>query len=91
MPTIKISIFDGRTNQKHDMELPDNISGQQIIDAMLKNGKLPRTDSQGQLLSYDIIAGKKNAAETKITRKSLKDAGVQSGEQLILKTEIIAA
>ena len=91
MPTIKISIFDGRTNQKHDMELPDNISGQQIVDAMLKNGKLPRTDAQGNQLSYDIIAGKKNAGETKITRKSLKDAGIQNGEQLILKTEIIAA
>ena len=92
MATIKITLFASATNAKHEMQVPDTITGRALIEAMLKNGKLSRTDSHGQETDHQIIAGKKGqSGGTRILDKSLCDAGVKDGDQLIIKTEIIAA
>ncbi len=92
MATIKLTLFDSSNNAKHEMELPDSITGDQIIKAMIDRGKLNRTDDSGNPIVYELVAGKREASlGKKITTKSLKDAGVQNGDQLIVRSTIIAA
>jgi uncharacterized ubiquitin-like protein YukD len=91
MATIKISIFNSRNNTKHDMQVPDSVKAQTIVDTMIKQNLLEKSDAEGNQISYELILGKKQANGQKLKSKSLAEAGVKDGDQLILHAEIIAA
>jgi len=92
MAKIKIHVFDSVKGGLNDMELPDTVTGEQIINAMIDKGKLPRVDDQGNPIVHELISGMKDpGGAKKITTKTLEQAGVKDGDQLIVRQTIIAA
>ncbi len=89
MATIKITLFESATTLIHEVQVPDTITGLALVEAMIKHGKLSRTYSNGEKAYYQIIAGKKGQyGGTRIYNKSLCDAGVKDGDQLIIRSEM---
>lgn len=92
MSTLKISIYNSHLNQKYDMEVPDMVTGDSIIKNIIKHHKIPVKTEKNEVIEYKLIAGKKGPVQgVDITAVSLKKAGIQNGEQLILFAKIYAA
>jgi uncharacterized ubiquitin-like protein YukD len=89
MTTIKISIFNSRNNTKHDLQVPDSVKAQTIVDFMIKQNLLEKSDAEGNQKSYELILGKKLANGQRLKSKSLAEAGVKDGDQLIILHTII--
>lgn len=70
-----------------EVELQLAMSGREIINEILEHGAAPRTDSEGNPYSYELISKRTN---TKIEDQSLYDCGVQYGEILYLTPKLVA-
>lgn len=91
MQNIKVSIYDSRTNQKYEIELPNEVTCKAIISSLMRNGRIDSKDKSGKDIIYWLVKGKKDAIKRLDDGTTLKKAGIESGEQLILFYEIPAA
>jgi hypothetical protein len=89
MSTIKITLFESATNVMHEVQVPDTITGQAIIEAMLKTGKLSRTDSHGHETDYFLVKKESNSSICRLNNRTLSEAGVVHGDTLTITSEII--
>ncbi len=74
---ININIYEAMTNTKHQLEVADTCTGQDVIDTLLKSGKLNRTLS-GNIYEYII------KTDLIINNMKLSDVGASDGDVLIL-------
>ncbi len=89
MAIIKITLFDSATNVRHEMQLPDTITGRALIEAMQAKGNLTRTDLSGIELHHYLVKNESNSSIRRLDNRKLSEAGVVHGDTLTIKSEII--
>ncbi len=72
-----------------DATLPLKATGEQVVTKLLSdpNLKLPKTDPQGQAITYKLMC-KDTGKEVK--KETLEEAGIKKGYTLLLTPEVIA-
>ncbi|MEL6671103.1 MAG: EsaB/YukD family protein [Bacteroidota bacterium] len=84
--TISVRLpFDG---SELEVELPLVSSGKQILDELIKGEMLPANDPGGEPYVYKLIS--KSSGEELNQARTLGEAGVQSGDTLIVAPRVRA-
>lgn len=86
---VKVVFRVSTSGLEADITLPTKITGQQLIQRVLKDQsmKIPKHDPQGNAYSFDLNHKEKGQ---KINTLTLAQAGVKNGDTLILLPVIVA-
>lgn len=89
MAQMKISVSIPHLEKEYDVNVPDTATGEQLYQALLKRtGELLESDDGGENVFelYSKRLGKKIYPDNR--NNSLKDTGVQAGDQIIIKKDL---
>jgi hypothetical protein len=88
MGTMNVRILDITGSRSHAVEAPDDVSINRILLLLVEKMNLPLNSPDGQLMSYKLhhrLSGRQLLDD-----QTLREAGVQGGDELRLQPEITA-
>jgi WXG100 protein secretion system (Wss), protein YukD len=90
MPMVRVSILDPSGSRKTTAEVPDNVSSERLIGALVPRMSLPTEDESGRPITYRLTATR-GGEETQLPpEQTLADAQVQNDDVLRLYAEMQA-
>jgi hypothetical protein len=90
MAMVRVAILDPSGAKKTTAEVPDNVSSERLIGALVPRMSLPSVDESGRPITYRL-ATTRGGEETQLApEQTLVDAQVQSDDVLRLYAEMQA-
>lgn len=85
---LEVTIRTMPIGEEFDARIPEYTTGRELLDLLLNEGNIPRSDPGDNPYSYNLIIKRLNMQIQK--DKSLGDLGVQDGDTIIIQAELIA-
>jgi hypothetical protein len=90
MSMVRVSILDPSGSRKTTAEVPDNVSSERLIDALVPRMQLPPQDESGRPITYRLTTTRGGEETQLAPEQTLADAQVQNDDVLRLYAEMQA-
>jgi hypothetical protein len=88
MSSIVVQILDASGSRSCDLEAPDDVPVNRLLVLLIERLNLPINSPDGQIMSYKLHHRQSGAQL--IDSRTLRESGVQPGDELRLQPEITA-